>query len=373
MHGAGKRFPTISLADAAPAAKHRPMSRAHRVVLPLLLVCACSDPVVPAVDAGRDASAPADAAAPRDAAADAAAPTDTGVALADASEPDSGVPADGGVSPVDASEPDGGPPADAGMACTRPVGVRYSAGDACNFCECQADGTELCTQRVCQESIGGCEYGGVAHDYGARFPSADGCNVCVCAASGLACTTRAACTDVPDSAILIESSDTPCGRDPMFTPARVLATLPVSDFEAPFLYERTRPLNLYPETLPDTDVRVRIVYDGGFQVCRLPSLDQPALDIQVTVEWMTADGALHEGFQAYLRRNNFGFLDAWLVHASQPLGGLNGSYMPNCAIDPGDYSFQVQVEPDGHATGSMHRVCETDISLTVGTFDRPAP
>lgn len=347
------------------------MIKALWLVAPFVLLGACTDTEGGAglSDAGasRDATpAAVDAAVTTDASRDAATP-DAGPSDARASD---GSPTD--ASPPDASAPDASAP-DAGALCTRPVGERFSAGDACNFCECQADGSMTCTARVCRESIGGCTYEGVDHAYGERFPSADGCNACVCAASGLACTTRRACTDVPSSAILIESLDTACGDDPTFTPSRVLATLPVSDFTAPFLYERSRPANLYPESLPDTTVRVRLVYDGGFMVCRIPSADQPALDLQITVEWITADGALDEGFPAYLRRNNFGFLDAFLVAASLPLGGLHGAYTPNCALDPGGYSFAAQLEPDGHATGSMHRVCETDLALVVGTFDRPAP
>lgn len=343
------------------------MKKALAGVVILSLLSACDEPGALPSDAEVDAGGGLDLGA--DAAVDAtpdAAPAD--------SEPLDTGPTDGGSTDAiaDAGLADA-LPNDSGIGCGHPVGERYSAGDACNFCECRSDGSTVCTNRVCAESIGGCTYNGTAHGYGERFPSSSGCNECVCAASGLACTTRAGCALEADSAILLESADAHCGDDLDFTPAQVLTTLPVADFTAPFLYDRARPANLYPESLPDTEVRVRLVFEGGFMVCRLPSPDQPALDLQITVEWITADGALNEGFPAYLRRNNFGFLDAWLMAASQPLGGLHGSYSPNCALDPGGYSFETQVEPDGHATGSMHRVCETDLALTVGTFDRPAP
>lgn len=265
------------------------------------------------------------------------------------------------------------PGRDTPAICTHPVGERYPAGDACNFCECGPDGQETCSVRRCFDSIGGCTYDGVMHAYGERFPSSDQCNECVCAASGLACTVRAACTDVPSSAILLESMDAPCGTNTAFTPRAVLEGLPVTDFTAPFLYQRNRSANQYPELLPDTTVRVRIVYDGGFLVCRIPSPDQPALDIQIMAELITEDGAFDEGFPAYLRRNDFGFLDAWLVDASAPYGALHGSYLPNCALDPGGYAFGIQVEPNGHASGGVTRLCETDILLDIATFDRPAP
>jgi len=147
--------------------------------------------------------------------------------------------------------------------------------------------------------------------------------------------------------------------------------LPSTDFTAPFLYDRDR--DGYPEVLPDTNVRIRTIFDQGFMVCRIPSPTHPALDLQITVEWITEDGALDEGFPAYLRKNNFGFVDAYEIAASIPLGGLGFSYTPICSLDPGPYSFGMSIEPDGHATGSMYRVCETDLSLLIGSFDHAAP
>lgn len=326
------------------------MQRAHGLLVLGFLLGACPGPSATPSDAGRDVGALDDASSPSDAGPDAG---EDAAVLADGGSGDTG--------PIDAT------------SCGHPLGERFAAGDACNFCECRADGSTLCTDRVCHESIGGCTYEGTPHAYGERFPSSDGCNECVCAASGLACTTRSGCTDVPSSAILLESPDAACGTDPTFTPAHVLATLPTSDLTAPFLYDRARPAIQYPESLPDTNVRLRVVFDGGFMVCRIPSPSQPALDLEVTVEWITEDGAFDEGFPAYLRRNGFGFLDAWLVDASAPLGGLHGSYVPNCALDPGGYSFSAQIDADGHASGAAHRVCETDLSLVIGSFDHPAP
>lgn len=318
-------------------------------LLGCLVIAGCGSPSTPAQDAGRDASVAIDA-APLDAITlDAPPAVDVG---------------------TDAPRADGGP--DAGP-CERPVGERYPIGDACNFCECNADGTRTCTDRVCTGGAGGgCMYAGTMHDYAERFPSSDGCNECVCAASGLACTARASCTDVPDSAILLESPTDPCGTDSSFTPASVLDGLPTTDFVAPFLYDRGRDVMLYPESLPDTNVRIRISYDDGFLVCRIPDPSQPALDIEVRMEWITEDGAFDEGFHTYLRKNGFGFVDAWQLVASAPLGGLHGTYTPNCALDPGGYSFDAQIEPNGHASGAAHRVCETDLPLTIASFERPA-
>jgi hypothetical protein len=254
---------------------------------------------------------------------------------------------------------DAPPIPDAG--CTR-IG-RFPAGDGCNFCMCNPDGSRTCTTRVCEEP-GGCDYDGAAHAFGERFPSSDGCNECVCAASGLACTRRS-CSTFLEGAILLESLDEPCGDDETFTPRRVLDGLQPTELHAPFTYERAR--EDYPETLPDTEITLRIHYDAGFAVCRIPTPDQPALDIEVDVEWITDDGAFDEGFRTYLRRNNFGFVDAWLVFASA--SALNGTYLPGCG-DAGDYGFSAQINTDGSAMGTVHKTCEGDLALTIGTFAR---
>lgn len=297
----------------------------------------------------------------RDAGSDAAAVIDTGVSDAGTDAPDAFVPSDT-------------PRETATCLATHAAGDRYATGDGCNFCECAAGGVETCTTRTCVVSDMGCTYDGDDHGYGDRFPSTDGCNQCVCAASGLACTRRTTCPGgIEEGAILVEDLDEPCGDDPTFTAQSVLDGLPTTDFRAPFLYERTR--TGYPETLTDTFVRFRIVRDTqDFVVCRLPSIDQPAFDMQITIEWITDDGAFDEGLPAYLRRNGFGFVDAWLIQgATVPLGGLSGTYSPNCSLDPGPYSFDAQIEPDGHSSGSVYRVCETDLSLLIGAFDRAAP
>lgn len=301
--------------------------------------------------------------------------TDTGLGTPDAPSDAPAPPGDApGDAPDDAAR-DAASAADAPASClsTHASGERFPVGDGCNFCDCAADGSTTCSTRTCVDSIGGCTYDGTAYAYGARFPSTDGCNECVCAASGLACTRRASCPGgLDEGAILMESLDESCGADPTFTARSVLEGLPHDDLTAPFLYDRARAS--YPESLPDTTVRMRIVYENGFfAVCRLPMPDQPAIDMQVTLEWITADGAFDEGLPAYLRRNDFGFVDAWWVAATVPLGELSGSYTPNCALDPGDYAFDAQLDPDGHAAGSIRRVCETDLSFDVGTFERPAP
>lgn len=247
------------------------------------------------------------------------------------------------------------------------AGERYPVGDDCNFCECNADGSATCTQRTCPSKMGGCTYAGVDHAYAEHFPSSDGCNDCVCAASGLACT-RKPCTTVEEGAILVESLDTPCGPDPKFTANAVLDGLPVSDMIAPFTYDKTGPK--YPETLPDTVSRVRIVYDGGFAVCRIPAPGQEAFDIEVLVEWITADGSFDEGFHTYLRRNAGGFTDAWYLAMGRAKGALDGSFDPNCFDDYG-FGFDVAVDANGTAQGNIQKLCETDLLLHVGSFSYP--
>ncbi len=214
----------------------------------------------------------------------------------------------------------GGSCIDAGHA----PGDRFPTGDGCNFCDCQADGSAVCTDRACPAQIG-CTYDGVDHAYAERFPATDGCNECVCAASGLACTRRD-CAASEEGAILMESLATPCGPDPAFTGLSALDGLPISDVVVPFAYDKDGPI--YPEVLPDTTVRVRIVYDGGFVVCRIPAPGQEAFDIEASLEWITADGSFDEGFHTFLRRSFPSFVDQWTVSASAPAGSLPRHLQP---------------------------------------------
>jgi hypothetical protein len=275
---------------------------------------------------------------------------------------------DGSDAGTDAGTIDSGEDAglDAGAAdggCS-PSGQRVSQGDDCNFCECQPDGTIACTDRECPP-FPGCTYDGVDHAYAERFPSTDGCNECVCAASGLACTRRDCPGALEEGAILAESLDEPCGDDATFTARSVIEGLPFDDITMPFLYEHEGPL--YPETLPDTTVRLRIVYDGGFAACRIPMAGQEAWDIEAVIELITADGAFDEAFHAYLRKNASGFVISWFVVGSAPAGGLNGTYDPAC-LDPNGFSFDAQLLEDQSVSGSVFKNCETDIGLTVATF-----
>lgn len=247
------------------------------------------------------------------------------------------------------------------------AGERFSVGDNCNFCDCNADGTTTCTTRTCPAESAGCTYDGVNHAYGERFPSSDACNECVCAASGLACTRRD-CTVEEEGAILMESLDLPCGDDATFTAKGVLDGLPFNEIVAPLSYNTDGPL--YPETLPDTTVRVRIVYDGGFAVCRIPAPGQEAFDIEVLVEWITADGAFDEGFHTYLRRNAGGFVDAWFIGTGAPPNGLDGTYNPAC-VDPAGFGFDATIYADQTAEGHVIKICETDILLDVASFSHP--
>jgi len=325
-----------------------------------LLACGEADDASPSADtAGVDAGVDADTAEP----ADTSPGDDTSEAADTSAEPDSdAADAADDVGPDDAAEP-----GDAASSClvVHGVGERYPVGDDCNFCECLADGSSACTARACPSERPTCLYDGVERAFAARFPATDGCNECVCAASGLACTRR--CVDLPaEGAILLESLDEACGDNPEFTGAKVIADLPTADVTVPFLYARDG--LLHPETLPDTTLRLRVVYERGFVVCRVPTPTQPAIDMEVVVEWMTADGAFDEGLHTYLRRNDFGFLDAWMIAAGAPQGGLDGSYQPHCP-DPRGFGFSALIHADGAVTGDVLKVCEVDIALTVGAFD----
>ena len=165
----------------------------------------------------------------------------------------------------------------------------------------------------------------------------------------------------------MESLGEQCGDDATFTGNAVIDGVP-AEIVAPFLYRRTIP---FPESRPDSEIRVRVSYDGGFVVCRIPMPTQPAIDMEVVVEYITADGAFDEAHHTYLRRNNFGFVDGWSTASSAPFGGLDGSYTipePPC-LDPGDYAFSTTWLTDGSVMGRISRICETDIFVDVGTFD----
>lgn len=249
------------------------------------------------------------------------------------------------------------------------VGDRIPRGDHCNFCECKADGELACTDRLCRDERPSCTYDGVTWPFSARFPASDGCNECVCAASGLACTRR--CADLPEEgAILVESLDDVCGEDATFTARNVLAELPSADISGPFAYNRGG--SLYPETAPDTTGRLRIVFEDGFVVCRIPSPTQPAFDIEVTVEWMTADGAFDEGMHTYLRKNGFGFVDAWYTTAGWAPGALDGAYTSSC-LGANGFGFAAQVDRDGTVSATAFKVCEIDIALDIGAMETSVP
>lgn len=310
-----------------------------------------------------DGSAGSDAGGPRDGGR-----TDAGAIDAGAN--------DGGA--IDSGNVDGGADggaSDGGPSCLdegHEAGDRFPVGgaDTCNFCTCNADGSRTCTTRVCATSPASCELGGRAYGYGERFELGDGCNECVCAASGLACTRRTCPGAREEGAILMESLNEPCGDRAGFTARAVLDELPSASLRVPFAYERDRAT--YPERLPDTQLSLRIAYAGGFAVCRIEAPGRAAIDLEAIAEWQTDDGAFDEGLHTYLRKNDFGFLDAWFVVASLPLGSIEGTYRPACP-DAGPLAFAAQIDRSGAASGDVTKVCERDIALRVGGFDVPAP
>jgi hypothetical protein len=62
------------------------------------------------------------------------------------------------------------------------AGGTFPSDDGCNYCECLADGTVVCTERACTGCIPG-----------ETIPSPDGCNVCTCADDGSLLCTEMAC------------------------------------------------------------------------------------------------------------------------------------------------------------------------------------
>jgi hypothetical protein len=250
---------------------------------------------------------------------------------------------------------------------TLKVGDRRPAGDGCNWCECRADGSTVCTKRTCSPSAG-CMYAGAAHKYGERFPSSNGCNECVCAASGLACT-RLPCSDGQvheEGAILLGGLTEPCGNLPWLTGAHVLSYVRPEGYHAPFGYQRSA--MYFPEILPDTRSHVRVAYDSGFVVCRIPAPGQEAIDMEVEVEVLTDDGAFDEGLHAYLRRTNSKFVDnAHTVASVESWSELSGAYDPRCR-DALGITFEAELHSDGSARGGISKVCEVDIVTEVGSW-----
>jgi len=282
-------------------------------------------------------------------------------ACGDGTAADDGVTVDAAPSEVDAST-------DNCVAAGEPVDEWVPAGDDCNFCACQANGTRTCSERTCVENRGGCEYDGTEHAFADRFPSTDGCNECVCAMSGLACTRRTCEGSLEEGAILMESLDEVCGDDPAFTATAVIDDLPVDDVVADFLYQRERPPELYPEELPDSKSVFRVRYADGFAVCRIPNPGYASIDLEVVSEFFTTDGSFNEGFHTAMTKDSTGFVDAWYINATLPFGALHGTYDYLCTLDPGGTSFSAQIDRDGTAFGAVYKVCETDLYLQVGNW-----
>lgn len=68
-------------------------------------------------------------------------------------------------------------------------GDTFAAGDGCNTCSCEAGGAVACTLLAC---VGDCYYDGQYYPAGSIFPASDGCNTCECLSEG-----DLICTDIP--------------------------------------------------------------------------------------------------------------------------------------------------------------------------------
>lgn len=187
-----------------------------------------------------------------------------------------------------------------------------------------------------------------AHAAGDRFLAGDGCNTCVCQADGaLACTERVCPLDRNG-----------CSYD---------------DAE-----------HGYGERFPSTDgcngcvcaasglACTRRSCDGAFEEGAIPSPGQEVFDIEVVLEQTTADGAFDEGIRTYLRRNAGGFTNVWTTVAAVGVAELNGSYDPRC-LDPRGFTFTATFDADGSASGAISKICETDLTFTVGAWEVAAP
>ncbi|MCB9733180.1 MAG: hypothetical protein H6745_11270 [Deltaproteobacteria bacterium] len=84
---------------------------------------------------------------------------------------------------------------DCGAGCTVD-GVRYPVGasvpgGSCEACTCGADGEVHCLATPCAP----CRYDGVFYGPGESFPDRDGCNTCTCMSGGEVACTDMACAD----------------------------------------------------------------------------------------------------------------------------------------------------------------------------------
>lgn len=83
----------------------------------------------------------------------------------------------------------------AGVTCsyggkTYHPGDSFPAGDGCNTCGCDSDGSVGCTLMWCEP---GCDYNGQHYAPGQSFPAGDGCNTCTCDSGGGVSCTEMAC------------------------------------------------------------------------------------------------------------------------------------------------------------------------------------
>lgn len=74
---------------------------------------------------------------------------------------------------------------------THPPGSSFPAGDGCNTCFCDVDGTVSCTLVDCAPTT--CTYAGKAYAPGDSFPAIDGCNKCSCGSDGNVSCTEISC------------------------------------------------------------------------------------------------------------------------------------------------------------------------------------
>jgi hypothetical protein len=74
------------------------------------------------------------------------------------------------------------------------AGASFPASDGCNTCSCQADGSIVCTELDCGSV---CSYAGKSYQPGESFPALDGCNTCTCASDGSIGCTKIACACDP--------------------------------------------------------------------------------------------------------------------------------------------------------------------------------
>ncbi|XP_078330799.1 uncharacterized protein LOC111116488 [Crassostrea virginica] len=83
------------------------------------------------------------------------------------------------------------------------VGQNVPAGDDCNTCTCNTDGSVRCTEKICF-----CDYQGRKIRVGQNVDAGDNCNTCTCQSNGQVTCTQKQCSHSPPVDVCSEPKPT---------------------------------------------------------------------------------------------------------------------------------------------------------------------